>query len=88
MSDIINLNDFRRTKGTKDPLTKIKSLSAELVMESIEKLHSERYDIQDADFLLDMEAILLLLTAALCRQCDIEHKYINELDRLNGLGSE
>ncbi len=88
MADIINLDNFRKTGETVDPLTKVEGLSADLIMESIKKLHSERYDIQDADFLLDMESILLLLTAALCRQCDIEYKYINELDRLNGLESE
>lgn len=85
MADIINLDNFRKTGEIVDPLTKIKGLSAELVMESIKRLHSERYDIQDADFLLDMEAILLLFTAALCRQCNIEHKYIKELDDLNDL---
>ncbi len=88
MTDIINLNDFRKTNRIVDPLTKIKGLSADLVMESIKKLHEEGYDIQDPDFLLDMEAILSLLTATLCRQCDIEHKYIKELDDLHVPKSE
>ena len=88
MTDIVNLNDFRKTKKAVNPLTKIKGLSSDLVIESIKKLHDEGYDIQDADFLLDMEAILRLLTAALCRQCDIEHKYIKELDGLNDIKSE
>lgn len=87
MTDIINLKDFRKVNKTVDPLTKIKSLSADLVMASLEKLHEEGYDVQDPDFLLDMEAILSLTTAVLCRQCDIKHKYIKELDGLNDLKS-
>jgi len=83
MVDIINFGDFQKTREVKDPLTKVKGLSANLVMDSIKKLHDEGYDIQDPDFLLDMEAILSLLSATLCRQCDIDHKYIKELDRLN-----
>lgn len=88
MVDIINFGDFQKTREVKDPLTKVKGLSANLVMDSIKKLHDEGYDIQDPDFLLDMEAILSLLTATLCRQCDIEHKYIKELDGLNELKDE
>lgn len=88
MTDIINLDDFRKAKEVVDPLTKIKGLSNDLVMESIKRLHAEGYDIRDPDFLLDMEAILRLLTATLCRQCDIEHKYIKELDGLNSLKRE
>lgn len=88
MTDIINLDDFRKTKEVVDPLTKIKKDSKVLVMEVIGKLYAEGYDIQDPDFLLDMEAILRLLTATLCRQCDIEHKYIKELDGLHVPKSE
>ena len=88
MVDIINFGDFQKTREVKDPLTKVKGLSADLVMDSIKKLHDGGYDIQDPHFLLDMETILLLLTATLCRQCDIEHKYIKELDGLHGPESE
>lgn len=88
MTDIINLNDFRKTKKAVDPLMKIKKDSKVLVMEVIGKLYAEGYDIQDPDFLLDMEAILRLLIATLCRQCDIEHKYIKELDDLHTLKGE
>ena len=85
MTDIINFGDFQKTKETVDPLIKIKDLSTDLVMESISKLHTEGYDIRDQDFLMDTAVILNLLTATLCRQCDIEHKYIKELDDLNDL---
>jgi len=87
MTDIINLDDFRKTKKTKDPLKTLEGLSSNIIMELIKRLYEEGYDIQDPDFLLDMEAILSLLSAVLCRQCDIKHKYIKELDRLNDLTS-
>ncbi len=88
MTDIINLNDFRKTKEAKDPLKTLEGLSANIFMETIKRLYEEGYDIQNPDFLLDMEAILSLLSATLCRQCDIKHKYIKELDRLNDQTSE
>ena len=88
MSKIIDLDKFRKTKEAKDPLKTLEGLSANIVMESIKRLYEEGYDIQDPDFLLDMEAILSLLSATLCRQCHIEHKYIKELDRLNNQTSE
>ncbi len=88
MTDIINLDDFRKTKKAVDPLTRIKHDSKGLTMVLIGSLFEEGYDIQDPDFLLDMEAILRLLTATLCRQCDIEHKYIKELDDLHVPKSE
>ncbi len=85
MTDIINFGDFQKTKEIVDPLIKIKDLSTDLVMESISKLYDEGYDVRDPDFLMDTAVILSLLTATLCRQCDIEHKYIKELDDLNDL---
>ncbi|KKN07371.1 hypothetical protein LCGC14_1067920 [marine sediment metagenome] len=88
MTDIINLDDFRKAKEVADPLTRIKRDSKGLTMVLISSLFEEGYDIQDPDFLLDMEAILRLLTATLCRQCDIEHKYIKELDDLHVPKSE
>lgn len=88
MTDIINLDDFRKTKKAVDPLTRIERDSKGLTMVLIGSLFEEGYDIQDPDFLFDMEAILRLLTATLCRQCDIEHKYIKELDDLHVLKDE
>ncbi len=88
MTDIINLDDFRKAKEVVDPLTRIKRDSKGLTMVLISSLFEEGYDIQDPDFLLDMEAILRLLTATLCRQCDIKHKYIKELDGLHVPKSE
>ena len=83
MCDIINFDEFRKTKKADDPLTRIQRDSKGLTMVLISNLFEEGYDIQDPDFLLDIEAILRLLTATLCRQCDIEHKYIKELDSLH-----
>lgn len=84
MSDekIIDINQFRKKMDHIDPKEHITVICSEIMCDIMRKVNGEGYDINDPDFLYDLEILTRLIVATICRQSDIKNLNIDILDRL------
>lgn len=80
-SKIIKFGDYCQKYLIKETkIEEVTNLAAQTVGDVINFLDSEGYNIEDPQFRLDMEAVYVMLQAAMCRQKELNSPGIKLLD--------